>query len=259
VRLGTGSYLRWALIVVRESSRVPRPPRARPAAEAPAAPADRASGLVMVSEHHGQPQKATQTFGSRTRLLRAARIQVMVTATRTRRARLRDLLLAALTALLALLGAATASAAPPSAAQTCVGASLPVVEHVVGVAQHIAAGQHRCRAPSQLQVVSGDSVDAEAEGVGSEVVEVGHAGIHQFPGVTAGKSQFFDGEELGSLSNTDGVSGVLQNNGNTRYVLRSSQGVGAGRTTGLPTNIYTVIRKPDGSVLTMFPGTSPKS
>lgn len=90
-------------------------------------------------------------------------------------------------------------------------------------------------------------------------VDVGHAGIHQFPGATAGKSQFFDDENLGGFFNTDGFSGVLQKNGNTRFVMRGSQDVGVDRTTGLPTNVYTFIRKPDGSVLTMFPGTSPKS
>jgi hypothetical protein len=42
-------------------------------------------------------------------------------------------------------------------------------------------------------------------------------------------------------------------------IVHWSHDVGVDRTTGLPTNVYTVIRKPDGSVLTMFPGTSPKS
>lgn len=32
------------------------------------------------------------------------------------------------------------------------------------------------------------------EAATGEVVDVGHAGIHQFPGIKAGKSQFFDGE-----------------------------------------------------------------
>jgi RHS repeat-associated protein len=89
--------------------------------------------------------------------------------------------------------------------------------------------------------------------------DVGHANIHQFPGIKIGKSQFFDGENLGDLSNTDNVSGTLQKNGNTRFVLRAPNEVGVDRTTGMPTDVYTVIRKPDGSVLTMFPGTSPMS
>jgi RHS repeat-associated protein len=91
------------------------------------------------------------------------------------------------------------------------------------------------------------------------VDDVGHAGIHQFPGVTAGKSQFFDGANLGRLADTGDLAGVVQKNGNIRYVLRGAGDVGIDRTTGLPTDIYTVIRKPDGSVLTMFPGTSPMS
>ncbi len=98
-----------------------------------------------------------------------------------------------------------------------------------------------------------------ATAVEREAVDVGHAGIHQFPGIKPGKSQFYDGEDLGRLSNTDGIPGVLQKNGNTRYVMRGTQDVGVDRTTALPTDVYTVIRKPDASVLTMFPGTSPRS
>lgn len=76
--------------------------------------------------------------------------------------RWRVLLLAALTALLALLfGAGTASAAALPAAETRVGAITPAVSHVVGVAEHIAAGQHQVRAPSQSQIVVGHCVAAE--------------------------------------------------------------------------------------------------
>lgn len=93
----------------------------------------------------------------------------------------------------------------------------------------------------------------------SLAADIGHAGIHQFPGTKIGKSQFFDAEDLSRLSNTEGVAGVLQKNGNTRFVMHTTGAVGVDRTTGLPTDVYTVIRKPDGSTLTMFPGTSPKS
>jgi hypothetical protein len=64
----------------------------------------------------------------------------------------------------------------------------------------------------------------------------GHSGIHQFPGTIPGKSQFFDDANLNGLSNTNGVQGVLQANGNTRYVMRGATDVGIDRTTGLPTN-----------------------
>ena len=107
--------------------------------------------------------------------------------------------------------------------------------------------------------VAAEAGTAAAEGADAAAVDVGHAGIHQFPGITAGKSQFFDGADLGELSNTGDLAGYVQKNGNIRYVLRGSGDVGVDRTTGLPTDIYTVIRKPDGSVLTMFPGTSPMS
>ena len=86
----------------------------------------------------------------------------MTTATQPLRARWRVLLLAALAAVLALvLPAGTASASGVPAAQTRVGASNPAVTHIVGVAEHIAAGQRRSRAPSQLRLVSGHCVAAE--------------------------------------------------------------------------------------------------
>jgi len=81
--------------------------------------------------------------------------------------RWRVLLLAALTALLALLfGAGTASAAALPAAETRVGAISPAVTTVVGVAEHIAAGQHQVRAPSQSQIVVGHCVATEGKGGG---------------------------------------------------------------------------------------------
>ena len=62
-----------------------------------------------------------------------------------------------------LLPAGTASASGLPAAQTRVGAIHPTVSTIVGVAEHIAAGQRRVRAPSQLRLVSGHCVAAEAE------------------------------------------------------------------------------------------------
>jgi RHS repeat-associated protein len=87
--------------------------------------------------------------------------------------------------------------------------------------------------------------------------DIGHADIHQFPGIQAGKSQFFDNVNLDNLSDTGGIRGILQNNGNMRYVLRAPSDIGVDRTTGLPTDVYTVIRNSAGRVVTMFPGTSP--
>jgi hypothetical protein len=87
--------------------------------------------------------------------------------------------------------------------------------------------------------------------------DIGHADIHQFPGIEAGKSQFFDQVNLSDLSDTNDAQGILQSNGNIRYVLSQAEDIGVDRTTGLPTNIYTVIRGAPGQVITMFPGTSP--
>ncbi len=92
----------------------------------------------------------------------------MTTATQPSRARLRALLLAALAALAALLsGAGTASAAALPAAETRVGAITPAITHIVGVAEHIAAGQRPVRGPSQLQIVVGHCVAAEAGASGA--------------------------------------------------------------------------------------------
>ena len=86
----------------------------------------------------------------------------MTTRRRPLSARLRLLLLTVLTALAALLlPALHASASGLPAAQTRVGAISPTVSTVVGVAEHIAAGQHLGRAPSQLRLVSGHCVAAE--------------------------------------------------------------------------------------------------
>jgi RHS repeat-associated protein len=87
----------------------------------------------------------------------------------------------------------------------------------------------------------------------------GHPGAHQFPRTQANKSQFFDGIDVVALSNTRGVAGTLQSNGNTRYLMHGLSDVGVDKSTLLPTNIYTVIRSPDGSVLTMYPGASKRS
>jgi hypothetical protein len=77
--------------------------------------------------------------------------------------RLRLVLLATLAAVLAmLLGTGTASASALPAAETCVGVSTLASPEVVGVAEHIAAGQHWVRGPSQLRLVSGHCVAAEA-------------------------------------------------------------------------------------------------
>ena len=92
----------------------------------------------------------------------------MTPATRTGalRGRWAGLLLAALVAVLAMLfGAGTASASGLPAAETRVGVSTLAAPEVVGVHECITAGQHWVRGPSQLRLVSGHCVAAEAETV----------------------------------------------------------------------------------------------
>lgn len=90
---------------------------------------------------------------------------LMQTCREPLRVRLRLVLLAVLTALATLLSPAVlASASGVPAAETRLGAIHPTVTVVVGAAEHIAAGQRRSRAPSQLRPVSGHCVAAEGEG-----------------------------------------------------------------------------------------------
>ncbi len=125
------------------------------------------------------------------------------------------------------------------------------VARVAGTTHEQAPGGRRARSAFAPNDVAAKSAD--------EVADIGHAGIHQFPGIQSGKSQFFDGLDLGQLaSRTKGMDGFVQPNGNTRYVLRVPGGAGVDKTSGLPTDVFTVIRRPDGSGVTMFPGTSPK-
>ena len=168
------------------------------------------------------------------------------------------LLLAAIAAALAtLLGAGTASAATGPVPETRVGASPVATQTLVGPHESITAGQRWGHAPPQADPVVATGVAAKSV---DEVADIGHAGLrHQFPNTLPRKSQFYDDIDLGALSSrTKGLDGIVQPNGNTRYLLRNSGGAGVDRTTGLPTDVYTVIRRPDGSVVTMFPGTSPK-
>ena len=86
----------------------------------------------------------------------------MTTRQRPLSACLRLVLLTVLTALAALfLPGLHASASGLPAAETRVGAIHPTVTTAVEVAEHIASGQRRSRAPSQLRLVVGHCVAAE--------------------------------------------------------------------------------------------------
>ena len=68
--------------------------------------------------------------------------------------------LIALASVSAVLLAETASASGLVASETFRGDPRPAVTHVVGVAEHIAGGQHPVRGPSQSYIVSGHCVAA---------------------------------------------------------------------------------------------------
>lgn len=89
--------------------------------------------------------------------------------------------------------------------------------------------------------------------------QAGHVERHMAPWALDHRSQFFDGVDVEMLSDTTRATGYIQGNGNTRYLMRAQSEIGVDRETGLPTDIYTVIRRPDGTGVTMFPGSSVKS
>ncbi len=165
-------------------------------------------------------------------------------------------LAALIAALAAILLGTTASASATVGAETRVGAFNVAGEVLVEPPQGESPGQRLGKDVPQAKIVVATGVAAKS---GDEVADIGHAGLrHQFPNTLPRKSQFFDDIDLGALSSrTRGMDGFLQPNGNTRYVLRHPGGVGVDRSTGVPTDVFTVIRRPDGSVVTMFPGTSP--
>lgn len=88
-----------------------------------------------------------------------------------------------------------------------------------------------------------------------------HAAERHLPGGAKNThaSTFWDGtsmDSLASLANTTGRTGLRQANGNYQYVMRAPQTIGVDAQTGLATDIYTVIRRPAGDLVTMFPGTT---
>lgn len=73
--------------------------------------------------------------------------------------------------------------------------------------------------------------------------------------VTPNSGIFDEGVDLPGLArSTAGQIGIRQENGNIVYVLRSPAIVGTDGITGLPTNVYTVVRNPWGELVTLHPG-----
>jgi hypothetical protein len=167
-----------------------------------------------------------------------------------------QLFVVALVAVLAtILSSATAAAATTTGPENRVRASAQDFTILVGASDRVTPGQQLGNNPAYAKTTVATGVAAKNAG---GVADIGHAGVrHQFPTTFPKRSQFYDDIDLGSLSSrTKGLDGIVQQNGNTRYVLRNPGGVGVDRATGLPTDVFTVIRGKDGSVVTMFPGTT---
>ncbi len=112
-------------------------------------------GVLPTGSTIGPSMRPAQPSGCQTRLVTAAAAPP--------RARWQVVLLAALTVVLGLLlPAAPASAATLPATETRVGVFHPAGTVAVGVHECISAGQRPVRGPSQLQIVVGNCVAAEA-------------------------------------------------------------------------------------------------
>jgi hypothetical protein len=70
-----------------------------------------------------------------------------------------------------------------------------------------------------------------------------------------GRSQFFDQETVEGL--VDGARGVQPRLVGNNYAREVNAGVpvGVDRTTGLPTDFYTVVTNSNGHLVTAYPGT----
>ena len=65
----------------------------------------------------------------------------------------------------------------------------------------------------------------------------------------------FDGEDITSLiRRAEGTTPIPQPGGNLAYVVHGDDVLGVDIATGLPTDLYTVITKSDGTLVTAFPG-----
>ena len=120
-----------------------------------------------------------------------------------------------------LLPLGTASASGLPAAQTRVGVSHPAVVHIVGIAEHIAAGQRPVRAPSQLQIVSGHCVAAEDVGLSARGfrpapgTRVRPDGVPENWRITGTDSR--GGTQYSDPSNSGNSVRVMQGNTNSPY------------------------------------------
>jgi RHS repeat-associated protein len=72
---------------------------------------------------------------------------------------------------------------------------------------------------------------------------------------SAGKSVFNDDVIITRLiADADAVVPVPQGNGNLAYIVDAGRTIGIDRASGQATNVYTVITKPSGNLVTAFPG-----
>jgi len=70
-----------------------------------------------------------------------------------------------------------------------------------------------------------------------------------------GKSIFNAGEDVEVLINAaESASPMRQAGGNFERVVDAGRTIGTDRHTGAPTSIYTVITRPNGNLVTAFPG-----
>ncbi len=102
-------------------------------------------------------------------------------------------------------------------------------------------------------------IGPEAEGINITVEGLEHVTeSHMVGGALAalGKKSIFNaGEDVqGLIKAAEGTAPVRQVTGNFERVVDAGRTIGIDRATGAPTSTYTVITKPNGNLVTAFPG-----
>jgi RHS repeat-associated protein len=114
-----------------------------------------------------------------------------------------------------------------------------------------------CATGAGMLVRVGRAATHVPEQIVLRVEDLIHIAERHLPGgvLTAGRSVFYDPNDVMRLiRQAETVVPSVQANGNLAFVVDAGREIGFDRVTGGATSIYTVITRPDRSVVTMFPG-----
>lgn len=169
----------------------------------------------------------------------------------------RLLLAAVAAALVALLGAGTASAATLTVAETRVGPSTAAGQLVVGVADHITAGQQWGNAPPEAVSVVGRGVAANG---GARLIRPPLAASPKQVGTKWGKHAgdygYHPGDSAGRAWYSQRIRDVHRSPDEVRRGPYNPHGGGGDGYFFFRRGGDLVITKPDGEFVSMFPGSN---